>query len=278
MAKRGLVLLGASLLCLQLVLCERVSFDEFRFAGLCAAAFCFLIGPRMDSISMASGPWASAAGMALISFFLIRVSGRPGALFATVSPLFWGTGLALLASGFSGLRQYWREAIVLAAIVVTPFVDTLALDLGGVDLAPTTAKTSALLLRLGGFQASARDVLVGLPTGWVVVSQGCSGLKTMYFLGGFSILVMLLYPVSGVIRRFSIVVVAVAMGFLVNAIRVALLALLAKPEHHRAFLFFHIQQGAMVFEILAIAAFLGVFYLAIPVSRAKAAASIPPPE
>lgn len=271
----ALAALGGALLCLQLLLCERVSFDEFRFSALCAAAFGFLIWPRRNALAVESGPISSVVGFALIAFFLVRSSGQSGTLFATVAPVIWGTGFALVASGFGGLRQYWRESLVLGAVVVTPFVDTIALDLAGVDLAPTTARAAATLLRLGGWDASARDVLVGLPTVWVVVSQGCSGLKTMYFLGGFSILILLMFPVSGLLRKIAVVAMAIGIGFFVNTLRVSLLALLADPAHHRAFLFWHIQQGAMLFEVIAIVAFLGCFYVLIPVRRAKPKSPLP---
>ncbi len=273
----GLALLGGALLGLQLILCERISSDGFRFCALCAVAFGFLIWPRRGSLTLESDPASSLAGVGLIAFFLVRSAGQSGTLFATIAPLIWGTGLALLASGARGLRQYWREAIVLAAVVVTPFVDTLALDLGGVDLAPYTARTTAMLLRLGGWDASARDVLVGTPTAWVVVSQGCSGLKTMYFLGGFSVLVMLMFPIPGLVRKLAVAAAAVALGYLINALRVALLVLLAGPEHRRAFRFWHIQQGAMIFEIVAVMAFCALYYYAvIPVRRTKATTSAPP--
>lgn len=264
-----LACLGVALLALQLLLCERVSLNDFRFAALCAGVLGFLIWPRRNSLSLESGPVSTLIGFGLLAFFLVRGSGQTGKFFATIAPIFWGVGFALVASGFTGLRQYWKEGMILGAIVATPFVDTLALDLLGVDLAPVTARVTASLLRLGGWDASSRDVLVGLPKAWIVVSQGCSGLKTMYFLGGFSILVLLMFPVPGWSRKIIIVLTAILVGFFVNAVRVALLALLAGPEYQRVFAFLHVQQGAMLFEIIAIVVFVALFYFAIPVRRAK---------
>ncbi len=210
------------------------------------------------------GAGASLAGVALIALVLGQSLGQPGSLFVAIAPVFWGLGLALLASGVRGLPQYGREAAILAAVAATPLIETFALDLLGVDLAPLTARSTALLLSLGGWQASSRDVLVGLPGAWVVVSQGCSGLKTMYFLSGFAVVVLLFLPLPGLGRKLAVLVGAAAIGFLVNALRIALLALLATPEHREAFVFWHIREGAMLFEIVAVFAFLLFFYSLMP--------------
>ena len=266
--KYALTALGVALLCVQLVLCDRISFDDLRFSALCAAALGVLVWSRRKSLAIESDAASITVGMALIGAFLFRSSGQPGTLFVTIGPVLWGAGLALLASGARGLGQYWREAMLLAAVVVTPFIETLALDLAGVDLAPSTAQATALLLRLGGWEASARDVLVGLPTGWVVVSQGCSGLKTMYFLAGFAAIVLVMFPVPGLLRKIALLIGAVAIGFLVNTLRVALLAVLASPAHHQAFQFWHIHQGAMFVEAVAVVVFLGFYYVVVPAKPA----------
>ena len=272
--RQALILLAGALLCLQLVLCEKVSFDGFRFSALCVAVLALLIWPRRGSLTLESGPISTLAGIGLIGLFLTRSAGSAGTLFATIAPAFWGVGFALLASGIGGLGQYWREGLILGAIVATPFVDTIALDLAGVDLAPLTAQTTAFLLRLGGWEASARDVYVGLPTAWILVSQGCSGLKTMYFLGGFSVLVLLMFPIQGILRRIAVVLAAIATGFIVNAFRVVLLALLSSPEHHRAFVFLHVQQGAMLFEVVAVVVFVAFYAAMIRLQRRPA--PVPP--
>ncbi len=257
-------LLGLALLCHQLLLWGRLSFDELRFGTLCAAVLVALVWEKRQALAWESGPAFTLAGLALIAFALIRGFGQPGTLFATVAPVIWGLGFALLVSGFRGVGQFWKEAIVLAAVVLTPLIETLALDLAGVDFAPATAQTTAYLLRIAGWNASAHDVFVWLPTAWIVVSQGCSGLKTMYFLVGFALLVLLLFPVPGLARKLAVLAGATVIGFLVNAVRVAMLAVLTTPEHRDAFKFWHIQQGAMLFETVAVVAFLAFFCAVLP--------------
>lgn len=264
LTRYALAAIGLALLWVQLFLSDRVSSEDLRFSALCSTALVVLVWSRRQSLVLGTDGAATTAGMGLIGFFLFRSSGQPGTLFVAIAPVIWGTGLALLASGRTGIGQHWREAVVLAAVVVTPFIETLALDLAGLDLAPWTAQATAMILRLGGWDASARDVLVGLPSGWVLVSQGCSGLKTMYFLGGFSALVLVMFPVPGVVRKLVLLTGAVAIGFLINTLRVALLALLASPEHQGAFRFWHINQGAMFVEAVAVVVFLGFYYVVVP--------------
>ena len=273
--KFTLTALGLALLSVQLVLCDRISYDNLRFSAFCSAALGTLIWSRRKSLVLESDAASITLGVGLIASFLFRSSGQPGSLFVTIGPVLWGAGLALLASGAGGLGQYWREAMLLAAVVVTPFIETLALDLAGVDLAPLTAQATVGLLRLGGWDASARDVLVGMPTGWVVVSQGCSGLKTMYFLGGFAAVVLVMFPVPGLMRKIALLIGAVAIGFLINTLRVALLVVLASPAHRQAFQFWHIHQGAMFVEAVAVVVFLGFYYLVVPAKAAKPRASAP---
>jgi cyanoexosortase A len=248
--------LALALLALHLVLANRVSFDDLRFALLAAVALIALVSAAPSRISPKPGVAGPLAGFAIIAFGLWRVCAQPGALIVAISPIFWGLGLVLILSGGSGIAAYWREGLVVAGLVVTPFVETLSLELAGLDLAPLSARTTAFLLRLCGWDASARDVIVSLPDASIVVSQGCSGLKTAYFLSAFAVILLLVYPVAGFFRKVTILVSAAIVGYMVNAIRVAILSRLAAPGHESSFRFWHIQQGAMIFEILAVAVFL----------------------
>jgi cyanoexosortase A len=147
-------------------------------------------------------------------------------------------------------------------MVFTPLLATFTLDLAGLDITPATAQTTAYLLRLGGWNASAIDFMIRLPAASIVVAQGCSGLKMMYFLAGFAIIVLLLFPVPGVARKITILAGAALIGFVVNALRVAMLAVIAADP--RTFKFWHVQQGAMFFELLGVGVFLAFFYYLFP--------------
>ncbi len=206
-------------------------------------------------------------GTILLAFTLWRLQEPAGALAAGLAPVPLGLGLALLFGGWRRLHEFWREGIIVAGLTVSPFVEAVVLELLGLDLSPGTAQFTAGLLRVAGWNASAHDVIVSLPDAWIVVSQGCSGLKTMYFLVGFSIVLLLLYPLPGKRRKLVVIGSAAMIGYVVNAVRVAILALLAAPGHEEAFHFWHIKQGAMVFEIIAMAVFLALVYLIMPTRR-----------
>lgn len=261
--------LSVALLCLQTVLWARISFEDLRFGILCLAALVALVSTKRQSVTLGSDPASTIAGLGIILFVICRTSGEAGTLFAAVAPVFWGAGLLLVATGVSGLAQFWKEGLVLGAVVITPFVETFMLDFAGIDLTPVTAQAAAYILRITGWEASASGMLINLPTAWIVVAQGCSGLKTMYFLTGFAVIVLLVFPVPGAVRKLVSLVGACLIGFIVNAGRVAVLAAAAAPDRRQAFKFWHVQQGAMFFEALAAGLFLIFFYFLMPERRSR---------
>lgn len=259
---RLVFLLLCALIVRQMTLWQRSAPDELRFGCLCLVAVVALVWSRRESLTLTSGPISALTGCALLAWVIGRSSGRPDDLFVTAAPAFWGIGLALVASGFRGLLQYWREAIVLGALAGASLFEVVTLDVAGLDITPATAQTSAYLLRLGGWDASAADFMIRLPSVSIIVAQGCSGLKTVYFLTGFAAIALLLFPISGAGKKLTVLAGGALIGFLVNAARVAMLGVIA--ANPRAFKFWHIQQGAMFFELLAVAAFLAFFYFLHP--------------
>ena len=262
--RRGLSLLAFALLGLHLLLASRVSFEDLRFGLIAAVALVAIAWATPDRVTKEIGVGSLGCGALLIGFGLWRMHGQPGALAVNLVPLVWGIGLALLIGGGRWLATFWREGLVVLGIALSPFVETVVLELIGLDLAPGTSQFTAALLRLCGWESSARDVVVTVPGAWIVVSQGCSGLKTMYFLAAFAVLLLLVYPIPGAVRKAVIFVSAVLVGYLVNAVRVAILALLARPGHEEAFKFWHFKQGAMLFEVIAVAVFMGLVFLLMP--------------
>lgn len=265
--ERVLTALALALVGLQLLLASWVSFEDLRMAMLAAIALVALGWSARARRQMIPRLTSMIPGFAVIGYGLWRTGGSPGSLWVSIAPAVWGLGLALVVSGWRGLADYWREAIVITGLVASCFVETVVLELGGFDLAPTSARTTAFLLRLGGWNASARDVVVSLPDAWVVVSQGCSGLKTMFFLTAFAVVLLLVYPVPGWWRKAVVLGVAPVVGYFVNAARMVVLALLASPGNESAFKFWHIKQGAMIFEIAAVAVFLGIVSALLPSQR-----------
>ena len=146
-----------------------------------------------------------------------------------VSFFIFAISLAIIASGFQGLKQYWKELIIIFLFSISSVVLFFLLDISLI-----TAKFSALLLWYLGFQVYLEDVSIYLPTGSVIVNKGCAGLYTINYLLAISAVLIFMFPLR---RIYTIIVpiLAIIIGFVVNGFRVALMAILvANNEIGRA--------------------------------------------
>ena len=250
-----LSLVGLALLATQLVTWAKMPFDVLRFSALCSVVLVFLLWGKRRALLLESGPAATLAGLVLIGFVLWKNLSPPGTLFASLSPLLSGLGIALLASGFKGLRQYWREFAILFFLLLPFLLRLLVFDLLGFDVSPETAAAATGIVRLFGWQASAQDVYVATPGGMVAVFEGCSGIRSMLFLFGLAVLFLVLFPPSERLPRLIALPAAVAIAFVVNAFRVALLVILVSESRHEAFEYWHLGTGALLFESASVVLF-----------------------
>lgn len=169
-------------------------------------------------------------------------------------PLICGMGLAMVASGFQRMRQYWKELTMLFFLMVPRLIVSAIYD-----LSPLTAKFSAFSLWYLGYDASLNGVHVILPTGAVEVYEGCSGLESMAYLLGLSVVCLLLYPLTR--KHYGILVpfVAVALGFVINAGRVMLLTVMVAQGREAAFDYWHEGDGSLLFGMVGVL-LLGAIY------------------
>ena len=259
LSKLLLALIGLALLARQALLWRQVSFDELRFSALGSIFLLLLIWGKRRDLVLESGPVASLVGVCLIATFLVKSAASLGTLFTAFAPLLWGTGLALLASGFTGLRQYRRELFVLVLLVLPYFVRWLIFDAFGYNISPIVAASAAGIVRCLGGNAVANGDTISVPVSVVHVYQACSGLKSMFLATGFSVFLLLSYPPDGAVRKTSAVIGALIISFVVNISRVAFLVILIDKRDERGFHYWHTQDGALLFEILAIMLFV-LFY------------------
>jgi cyanoexosortase A len=137
------------------------------------------------------------------------------------------------------------------------FLDALTALATAISL--LTAKFSAFLLWCSGFQVSLQGVYINLPTGSVKVYSGCSGMESMTYLLGLSVICLVMFPIQ---RRKQIFVpiVAVAVGFFLNGVRIAFLTVLIASLNKQAFDYWHEGEGSLIFGMIAVMIF-GFFYL-----------------
>ena len=136
----------------------------------------------------------------------------------------------------------------MAFLAIPSLLRLLAFDVVGMDVSPFTALAGTGIVRFFGVEAWVHDVIVTTNSGPVAVYEGCSGVRSMFFLFGLAFLLLIIFPPKGVLTGLATLVAAVAIAFIVNAFRVALLIQLVSAANRGAFEFWHKGDGALLFE------------------------------
>jgi len=212
-----------------------------------------LIWKKHQNLHLKAGVLARIAGTVIIATVLV------GSLcsihrFPYISPFLSACGLALVASGFKGLKQYRQELFILVFPVIAK-VSLLFLF----NLPELTAKLATFILWYSGFAVSRDGVEIALQTGTVKVNQGCSGLETILQLLVLSVLFLVMFPLSDR-KKFLVPAIAGCIGFVVNSLRVALMAVLVACSDKKAFEYWHNGDGSLIFSTIAVFIF-GLFCL-----------------
>lgn len=206
-----------------------------------------LLWSKRDILSFNSGILSSFCGVLLISLVLLKstfISSYD--IFLRISPLVSALGVALIASGFKGLRQYWQELLILCFLVPSP--GALALI---IDISKFTAQFTTAILWYLGFEVVRQGVLVHLPTGSIEVYPGCSGIESMLQMLGLAVLFLVMFPTA---RREKILLpfVAIFIAFVINGFRVTLMAVLAASSTPKALEYWHKGDGSLIFSMISV--------------------------
>ncbi|MCU0537216.1 MAG: cyanoexosortase A [Hydrococcus sp. Prado102] len=213
-----------------------------------------LVWRKHNSLSLESGILSSCLGAILIAAILLKITALTGSYFIRLSPFISAVGLALLASGWKGFKQYWQELLVLFFLGV-PYVLLSSL----IDISAFTAQFAAFILWYLGFDVSRQGVEVTFPKGGVEVYAGCSGLEGMTHLLGLAVLYLVMFPTDWT-KKVLVPIVAVSVAFIVNGVRVALMAVLAASSNLEAFEYWHTGNGSAIFSMISVLIF-GLFCL-----------------
>lgn len=171
------------------------------------------------------------------------------------APFLFGISLALIAGSFWGLKQYWRELTILfglgvPSIFLTPW-----------NLSPITAKFASVLLWAMGFNLGVDGIRLYLPNSVVIVARNCSGIESITYVLGISILFLIMFPLKR-IHNFIVPIIAMAIGFVVNLIRVLAMAILINAGEMEAFDFWHEGEGSLLVGVVAVLVF-SIFYFTL---------------
>lgn len=246
----------AGLITIHLTLISRVNDNSLLGNSLLFwIAVCSLIWQKRDTLNLESRVFSCFCGVLLIAVVLLKSATISGYdYFLRISPLISTLGVALLASGFRGLKQYWCELLILCFLVPSP--GALALL---IDISTLTAKFTTVLLWYTGFEVSRQGVFVTLPTGGIEVYPGCSGIESMLHLLGLSVLFLIMFP-SKLHTKFIVPLTAISIAFIVNGLRVALMAILAASSSNQALEYWHKGDGSLIFSLISVGC-LGLFCL-----------------
>lgn len=252
--KYWLLGIAAGLIALHLTLTSRTeNTDLFGTMLLFWGVVCFLIWERHESLTLESGVFGSCFGASLIALILLKSSSISGYdFFIRATPFLSGISLALLASGTKGLKQYWQELLILAYTAIPPGLIGVF-----VNVALLTAKFSAFILHYLGFEVVRQGVFLVLEKGSVEVYHGCSGVNAILQVLGLALVFLLMFPTT-MGQKIVVPIIAVLIGFIVNAARVALMAVLVSLSQPEAFKYWHEGNGSVIFSMIAVFIF-GLF-------------------
>lgn len=215
-----------------------------------------LLWERRHGLVLQTGSVGTAIGGGLLLGLLALSATLPSyGFFLRGFPFVMMLGLGLLASGWRGLRQYWKELLLFGLLMLNPLFK-LGLDL--LNLPKLTAQAAAFMLWYTGFDVRLDGLSLLLPTGRVDVYGACSGVSSMLQMLNISVLFVLMLSLPSVIQQLFSVLLAVFIGFVVNAARVALMAVLVAFSQKSAFEYWHTGDGSLIFAAIAVGLF-GLF-------------------
>ncbi|MCM1981262.1 cyanoexosortase A [Lyngbya confervoides] len=260
-----LVGLAGGLLFIHLALdLQRKSYGHLSISLLFWIAVFTLLSERQAGLKFGSNWLSLGCGAGLLVALVARSIAVPGGRILGFYPFVALLGLGLMASGFRYLGQYRQELIGLFFLGFPQLI-----SLKSWDISPLTARLSSWMLWYSGFPVLRQGTYISLfPSGGVKVVPECSGLNLMLYMFGVSVVFLMLFPRRGK-QRLILPLLAVSLGFLINGVRVALLAFLSAANNPQAFDYWHSQEGAFVFVLLAVGVFSGLCWLSFRVNSPK---------
>jgi exosortase/archaeosortase family protein len=236
------------------------------------AALC-LVWERRASTPATGNPVSRAIGSLLILVSVVGPIVRPeyGPV-DRVLPLLAGGGLLLLAGGLPVVAWHRAGVVLLSLPLINPLPKAVQ-DL----IAPThfTAESAMVIVRAMGKPATLEGDTIVLPGGTLDVLPGCSGLLGISRLWVLAVLAIALFSPSPPLTPTGhtppsspknswvsslwsaglvVVLSATLVGFLMNAMRIALLAGTAARGDDAAFEYWHQGRGAEFFSLGSVVA------------------------
>lgn len=241
---------ASNLIALNLNLSYRIGNSDFLFHSILFwVSALFLLWQKRDKLDLESDTISSVFGSVLLALVIYKsLHLFQGDYFIRIAPLLSLFGWGLLASGIKGLKQYWPEIFLLGFLAI-PWELVYVLNISLI-----TAKFSAFILWLLGFEVNLQGIWLILPTGSVEVYSGCSGVQMMLHLLGLSWIVLAIAKTNWP-QKIWLPIAAILIGFIVNGIRVALMAVLVALSNLEGFTYWHVGNGSLIFSAISVLIF-----------------------
>ncbi|MBZ8180045.1 cyanoexosortase A [Oscillatoria salina] len=247
--------LAVALAVLHLILSWKVVSDIDRaiVSVLFWAAILSLLWRKRDKLNLDSDIFSSFLGSIILVLMLVKSLNLFWfeSSFLKIIPLFLSLSLGLLASGFRGLKQYWRE-FILVLLLCLPDLYLESKINENFPLSLLTAQNASFLLWYLGFDVVRNGVKLILPNGAVEVFHPCTGTASMILLLKLTIVFLLVFPTKK-LPKILLVLAGLGIGFFSGVIRVGIMALVVSNE--QAFAYWHGHQGASIFSTISIVLF-----------------------
>ena len=248
--KSLLLATAANLMALNLNLSYRIGKSEFLiYSILFWITALFLLWEKRDRLHLESDTTSSLLGSLLLTLVIYKsLHLFEGDYFIRIAPLLSLLGWGLLASGMKGLKQYWREFFLLGFLAI-PWELVYVFNVSLI-----TAKFSAFILWLLGFEVTLKGIWLILPTGSVEVYSGCSGVQMMLQLLGLSWIICAIAKTNWQ-EKIWLPITAILIGFIINGIRVTLMAVLVALSDLEGFTYWHVGNGSLIFSAISVLIF-----------------------
>jgi cyanoexosortase A len=244
-------LLGLAILLslVDLVAINRLNLsDLFTLHLLVIIAIANSLNQKKQGIFGESDVFSICLGGTMIALILLR-SQMPLGYHPHLSLFVFGIGLALIATGRKHIFNYYKELIALAMLALNPIFHRLLIASNWQVL---TAQASTLILNIFRLNATQQGNRVVLPTGRVEVYGYCAGSDLAILLVMIVTLLLLQFPLKKW-QAFCCYLSAIALAFVINSLRIALLAFLIAQHNFKSFDYWHGDGGGWIFALLTIA-------------------------
>ncbi|MBA3960382.1 MAG: archaeosortase/exosortase family protein [Chthoniobacterales bacterium] len=255
---------AAALAALVALVCDwqlRQSFDSITYNVLAFLAVALLLDRDRNALRLQTS-WSAilCAAFLLASGLAKALTLVRGDDYRHFLPLILGMGVGFIALGFAQVFRHWRALVILMAL---SFFDIPFSALTGpLNLNAHGATLGANILLVCGYPASSAGDVVTLPGGSVRVFGPCSAAVPLLYLLKLALLVLLLFP-SAWWRKVLILLSAIIVALLGNAIRIAVMEIFAAAGDQGRFHYWHDGPGANLFSVLYVACFAGLAALSL---------------